>query len=65
MSVSVGDMRPGDRVMVNGIPRIVVGTPYADRWIPGRFNVLVTTPDLGVRHVLWGDSVARFERVSD
>ena len=61
MSVLVRDMHSGDRVMVNGILRIVVGEPYADRWTAGRFNVRVTTPDFGVEHVMWGDNVTRFE----
>ena len=63
MSVLVKDMHSGDRVMVNGILRIVVGEPYADRWTAGRFNVRVTMPGLGVMHVLWGDNVMRFELV--
>lgn len=61
MSVLVRDMHSGDRVMVNGVLRIVVGEPYADRWTAGRFNVRVTTPDLRVEHVMWGDNVTRFE----
>ena len=63
--VRVKEMRPGDRIMVNGIARTVVSNPYPDRWVAGRFNVGVETPDYGVGQVLWGDDVARFALLSN
>ena len=63
--VRVRDMRPGDRVVVNGIIRTVVSEPYPDRWVAGRFNVGVETPDYGGPQVLWGDGEVQLTLLSE
>ena len=63
--VRVRDLRPGDRVMVNGITRTVMSEPYPDRWLAGRFNVGVKTPDYDVEQVLWGDGEVHLTLLSE